>query len=272
MTRQPARRPAQRSTRARSGVQTPLLVAVVCPRDRTRTLLRSAFPRRRLRVVALKSTGDLLRLLRTELVDGVLVDVGAPGDEPWLAAERARDFPAVPFVAALPLRAADGSAASRCAALELAELVVDGCDDVAVRELLAPLLYTNRFAAALGDPPAKLRLTSQLQLDGWTCMVSRGGRPIRTEEIAAELDLTREHLSRRFSADGAPTLKRTIDLVRVISAAELLKNPGHDVGSVSAVLGFASSSHLSTTARRVADVRPSSLSRLRAVDLVGRFG
>lgn len=277
MTEQPARGPARPPPAPRGGsgatgaAKPPLLVALVCPRDRTRALVRSAFPRRRLRVTTLRSTVDLVRMLRTELVDGVLVDVGTPGDEPWLAAERARDFPAIPFLAALPLRAADGAAASRCVALELADILVDGSDDAAVRELLAPVFYTNRFAVALADPPSKLQLNSALQKDAWKLIVERGGRPIRTEELASTLDLTREHLSRRFRADGAPTLKRTIDLVRVISAAELLKNPGHDVGSVSAVLGFASSSHLSTTARRVADVSSSSLARLRAVDLVGRF-
>lgn len=262
---------------ARSGGRTaapPLLVALVCPRDRTRTLVRSAFPRRRVRVATLRSTVDLVRLLRTELVDGVLVDVGTSGEESWLAAERARDFPAVPFFAALPLRAVDGAAASRCASLEMADMLVDGADDAAVRELLTPSFYTNRFAQALADPPSRLRLSSSLQRDAWTLVVERGGRPIRTEEIAAALGLTREHLSRRFRADGGggPTLKRTIDLVRVISASELLKSPGHDVGSVSSVLDFASSSHLSTTARRVAGVSSSSLVRLRAVDLVGRFG
>src|SRR5690606_39338533 len=69
---------------------------------------------------------------------------------------------------------------------------------------------------------------------------------------------------------SAPTLKRTIDLVRIMAAAELLKNPGHDVGAVASVLGFASSSHLSTTARRVAKIRPTSLARLRGIDLIRR--
>lgn len=248
-----------------------VVVALVAPRPRTRSLVRAAFPRRRARVVVTRTADELVGLLRSELVDGVVVDVGSGGPDGWRAAERARDFPALPFFAALPLRATDGPAIARCAALELADVLVEGADDDVVRGLVMPSLFSTRFAAALAAPPPALRLESPLQRDAWRAIVARGGRPVQTAELAAELGVTREHLSRRFSEGGAPTLKRTIDLVRVLAAAELLKNPGHDVGAVAAVLGFASSSHLSTTARRVAGVRPSSLARLRGVDLVGRF-
>ena len=74
-----------------------------------------------------------------------------------------------------------------------------------------------------------------------------------------------------FGAGGAPTLKRVIDLVRLCAAAELAKNPAFDARDVARVLGFASSSHLSTTAQRVIGTKPASLSRLRTVDLFDRF-
>ncbi|MDE3216149.1 MAG: hypothetical protein KGO03_07110, partial [Gemmatimonadota bacterium] len=77
--------------------------------------------------------------------------------------------------------------------------------------------------------------------------------------------------SRTFAAGGAANLKRIIDLVRLVGAAELAKNPGYDVRDVARVLGFASSSHLSSTAQRIAGTRPTSLARLRTVDLVERF-
>jgi transcriptional regulator GlxA family with amidase domain len=103
-------------------------------------------------------------------------------------------------------------------------------------------------------------------------VIARGGRPIRTSELAATLGVTREHLSRSFAAAGAPNLKRVIDLVRLLAAAELSKNPGYDVRDVARVLGFASASHLSSTAQRIVGTKPASLARLRAVDLVDRFG
>jgi AraC-like DNA-binding protein len=59
--------------------------------------------------------------------------------------------------------------------------------------------------------------------------------------------------------------------VRIIAAAELAKNPGYDLRDVANILAFASSSHLSSTAMRVVGTKPTSLARLRTVDLVERF-
>jgi AraC-like DNA-binding protein len=70
---------------------------------------------------------------------------------------------------------------------------------------------------------------------------------------------------------GAPNLKRVIDLVRLIAAAELAKNPGYDIQDLAKVLSFASSSHLASTTQRVIGTRPSSLAALRPADLIERF-
>jgi transcriptional regulator GlxA family with amidase domain len=105
----------------------------------------------------------------------------------------------------------------------------------------------------------------------WRSVVRRAGRPVRTDQLARELDVSREHLSRSFAVGQAPTLKRVIDLVRVLAAAELSKNTGYDVRDVADILGFASSSHLSSTTQRLVNARASSLTRLRAVDLIQRF-
>jgi len=54
----------------------------------------------------------------------------------------------------------------------------------------------------------------------------------------------REHLSRNFAKPGAPNLKRVIDLVDFIAAAELAKNPGHDIRDIAAHSRVCISSHL----------------------------
>ncbi len=105
----------------------------------------------------------------------------------------------------------------------------------------------------------------------WTWIVGQAGRPIRTDLMAKELSVTREHLSRSFATAGAPNLKRIIDLVRVIAAAELSKCPGYDAADVARVLAFASPSHLATTAQRVCGTRSASLARLRTGDIIERF-
>jgi transcriptional regulator GlxA family with amidase domain len=110
-----------------------------------------------------------------------------------------------------------------------------------------------------------------MQHAAWRYVVAHAGRTLRTNALAQAIGVTREHLSRTFASAGAPNLKRVIDLVRLIAAAELAKNPGYDIADVARILGFASSSHLSSTAQRVVGTRPASLSRLRAIDLVERF-
>jgi AraC-like DNA-binding protein len=171
----------------------------------------------------------------------------------------------------MPLRAADARTLARCAELEFADVLIDGVDDGVTRELVTPHCFRVRFAAALREPPAALGLTSPLQRKTWHCIVNHAGLPVRTDTVAEFVGVTREHLSRAFAADLAPNLKRVIDLVRLIAAAELAKNPGYDIRDVALVLRFASASHLSSTAQRVVGMRPTSLARLRTVDLFERF-
>ena len=256
---------------APSGSATTPCVVVFVPRSRARTLARAAFPRRRARLVAVRNAAECAAVFRSTLVDAAVVDVGGATDETWKVAALAREFPSAPFFGVTPLRAADGPTLARCAALDFAELLVEGVDDGVARELVARRAFTNRFALALAEPPAALGLTTELQRLTWIHLVATAGRAVRTEALAQAVGVSREHLSRTFAAGTAPNLKRVIDLVRLVAAAELAKNPGYDVRDVARVLGFASSSHLSSTAQRVVGTKPASLARLRTVDLVERF-
>lgn len=241
-------------------------------RDRARDALKRAFPRRRGRLTLVRSASELRSALRAQLADAVIVDLGGSAEAPWAAAALARDFPSLPFFALMPARASELPAIARvCGELEFADLLVEGVDDAVPRELLVPVSYSVRFADALGAADARLGLSTPLQAQVWRLVLAHGGRTVRTEELAAAVGLTREHLSRRFAADGAPNLKRIIDLVRLLSASELAKNPGYDLPDVARVLGYASASHLGSSCQRVLGVRPSSLARLRPGDLLDRF-
>lgn len=249
----------------------PATVAVLAVRDRSRSIVRSAFPRRRCRLHLLRTAADLDACIRSSLVDAAIVDVTSPTDDTWIAIDSARDFPSIPFFALTTLRPTDAGTVARCAAAELADIVVEGVDDPVLRSLVLRHGYSTRFARALREPPAALMVQQPLQLSAWRILVAYAGRAVRTDTIAAALGVTREHLSRAFGTRDTANLKRLIDLVRLISAAELSKNVGFDVGDVATILEFASSSHLSTTAQRIVGTRPASLARLRAVDLVERF-
>lgn len=256
--------------RGQGGAPAPAIV-VHAARERVRAMARAAFPRRRVRLVLARSASDVAEAFATELVDAVLCDLGAPGADSWQAAALAREYPSAPFFGVLPLRASDAPSLARCAQLEFAGVVIEGIDDAALRDLVAPRAFSARFARALRLPPSALGLTTELQQRTWEYLVAQAGRPIRTEALAEAVGVTREHLSRSFADGGAPNLKRVIDFVRVLAAAELAKNPGYDVRDVAQVLGFASSSHLSSTAQRVVGTRPTSLARLRTIDLIDRF-
>jgi AraC-like DNA-binding protein len=260
--------PATSSLRASAP---PPLIVLYTTRERARTLVRGAFPRRRARLVMTRTPDELDAAFRASLVDAAVVDLAAAGEDTWRAAALAREFPSVPFYGLCALRASEAPALAQCAALDFADVLVESVDDAVCRDLVLRHAFSTRFALALGSPPAPLALDTPLQQAAWRGIVAWAGRPVRTQLLADAIGVTREHLCRTFAAGGAPNLKRVIDLVRLIAAAELAKNPGYDVRDVAAVLDFASSSHLSSTAQRVVGTKPASLARLRAVDLVERF-
>lgn len=218
-----------------------------------------------------RTVDELATAIRATLIDAALIDICGAGEETWRVAALAAEYPSVPFIAVLPLRVTDAPALARCVELEFADVLVDGVDEPVAEALLAPRLFTTRFEATLREPPAVLSLSTPVQRDVWRHIVAHAGRPVRTTTLAAAIGVTREHLSRTFAAGGAPNLKRVIDLVRLLAAAELAKNPGYDIRDVARVLGFASSSHLSSCAQRLVGTRPMSLARLRTSDLLERF-
>lgn len=251
------------------GAARPLVIAYT-PKERARAWLKRLAGRRLGRLVLVRGAAEFAGVFLSELVDAALVDVGA-GDGSDKAASLSLEYPSVAFLGITSFRAGDAPTLARCAELEFADVLAEGVDDSVLRDLIARRGYSARFAAALETPPAPLALNSSLHLDAWRFVVGAGGRPVRTSALASSLGLTREHLSRSFGAGNAPTLKRLIDLVRLLSAAELAKNPGYDVTDVARVLKFSSAAHLSLTAQRLIGRRASSLAAMRGVDVIERF-
>ena len=118
------------------------------------------------------------------------------------------------------MRPVELPALARAVGFEFADCVIEGVEDDLCRDLLMPATFTVRFATALRGAESRIGLTTPIQHEAWRFVVAQGGRTVRTDAIAQAVGLTREHLSRRFAADGAPNLKRVIDLVRLLAAAE----------------------------------------------------
>jgi AraC-like DNA-binding protein len=221
--------------------------------------LRRTLPRGGPGVVTCRSLAGLRRVLESRLVDAVVL---APSAAllPDLAELRTR-LPGVPVLAYAPFRPDDGELLLTCRRQSV-PVAVEGVDDAVIGEMVARSSVTAERRRALADAPRLLRLTEPLQRSAWSVLLGEVERPLRTADLARRLDVSREHLSRQFGAGGAPNLKRVIDLTRVACAAQLLANPGYSIPTVVRLLHFASSSHLSGTARRIADVSTSGLGSL----------
>ena len=244
-----------------------LHACVFAPRERFRTLARTALPRRQWRLTTVKRPERFAAAMRIELVDAALVDLGAAGAL-TVVAPLARDMPLIPFLGCAQFGVGDAAMVARAAELGFADVLADGIDETVIAPLAAALAFSRRFAASLHDPPPALGLTPGLQLSAWRAIVATAGRTLSTNDVAKRCRVSREHLSRTFAAHGAPTLKEAIDLVRLLSAAQLAKCPGYDLADVARLLGFTSPSQLSRMARRVLERGASSLPRLRGDDLI----
>jgi AraC-like DNA-binding protein len=246
------------------------VVAAYAPREHTRTRIRASLARVHRRGLVARTERDFANAFRTQFVNTALVEITAD-DDGCGPAELAREYPSVPFLALTPFRPVDAPAIARCAELDFADVLADGTDDGVLGHALLAHGFSMHFAAALDTPPEPLSLTSPLQRSAWRAIVARAGQPVGSIEIANALGVTREHLSRSFSAGGGPSLKRVMDFVRLLAAGELAKNPGYDLAAVARLTGFASAAKLSATVTRLVGARASALTALRSADLLERF-
>ena len=230
--------------------------------------LRRAMPRGGMTVASCRGAAGLGRLLESRLVEAIIT---APrlAIAPAVAALFAR-FPEVPRLLYAPFRPDDGDMLETCYRSGVT-VAVEGVDEAVLGDMIARVSLSAERRRALGDAPRVLRLHEKLQQQVWDYLVGNVVIPVRTDEVAERFQVSREHLSRQFGAGGAPNLKRVIDLTRVACAAQLLGNPGHTSASVAKILGFASSSHLSDTSKRVAGVPAQKLATIGPRGVLGVF-
>ena len=231
--------------------------------------LRRTLPKGCAAVVTCRTPAALYRVLEHRLVDAIVLSP-TPAWLPELAVLQAK-LPGVPVVAYGPFRPDDGELLLACRTHAVASVAVEGVDDPVVGDMVARASVTAARRRALADTPRVLRLTEPLQRAAWNLLLDEVEQPLRTTVLARRLDVSREHLSRQFGAGGAPNLKRVIDLTRIACAAQMLQNPGYGIPTVVRLLHFASSSHLSSTARRIANVSTSGLGKLGPRGVLAAF-
>lgn len=213
-------------------------------------------PRGGAAVASCRTTGSLERLLTSRLVEAV---VTAPKmtTQPAMVQLMTR-FPGIPLLIFAPFRPDDAAMILECHRSGCA-VAVEGVDDAVLGDMISRVSLSAERQKAMLEAPRVLRLSESLQRRVFEYLLSNVGQPERTGNVARRFQVSREHLSRQFGAGGAPNLKRVIDLTRIACAAQLLANPGYSTSIVARILNFASSSHLSDTARRVAGVSAANL-------------
>ena len=80
--------------------------------------------------------------------------------------------------------------------------------------------------------------------------------PVRTEEIAKALYLSRSYLSSSFRRQTGMTLSEYIHRVKIGRAAELLRDPEKSVAQIGDYLGYSSPFHFDRMFRKIMNVSP----------------
>lgn len=245
------------------------VLALVAGDARWRAALRRGLPPG-LRIRACRDAEAVHALVRRDLVDAVVLRARGAGWAADVPAFRDR-YPRIPVFGAGAFRADDGRELAAALAAGIAGVLVEGVDEPVAGELVGARVASRERERELADAPRLLRLGEELQRRAWAVVLAGVGGRQTTADVARALGTSREHLSREFAAGGAPNLKRVIDLARIACAADLLRNPGFDVGTCGRVLRFASAGHLGETSQRIAGVAPVGLGRLGPRGVLQRF-
>ncbi len=244
-------------------------IAALLDNRATLSALRRSLPRGAGPVLAFRSASGLERGLRERVMEVIVLGVRAARK---LDLSRLKDrFPSIPLVVYGALRSEDGARLIGWHRLGVSAVVVEGVDETLAGDLVLRSGASAARRLELVEAPRRLRLTEPLQLRTWERLLASVGRPPRTSALATDLGLSREHLSRQFAAGGAPNLKRVSDLLAVLTALELLENPGYHPATVARITGFTSRSHLRSTVRRLIGTGLEAVEGLTKPELVRRF-
>ena len=212
-------------------------------------------------VIACQGAPRLRRVVEDRLLDAIVLGQKALRNEELL--QLRGQFPALPIVVYGTFKPDDGELLARLEGPGGATaIVVEGVEDALAGEIVRRAALSTERKRLLTNAPRYLRLSEPIQQKAWNLLVGSVALPVRTSDVAKWMGTSREHLSRQFAAGGAPNLKRVIDMLRVVTATQLLANPGYTIPDVARLLGFASTPHFALTVSRIAKVEAQELRRI----------
>lgn len=224
-------------------------VAALLARRQSLLSLRRALPRQSLRILTARSPAHLATLLIQQRVDGVIVGLEAVRGTTFAALRN--DFPSLPAMIYGPIRSDDAALVRQVTRRGAALVAIENLDEPVLARLVRQSGFTARREVALLPLAGRLGLTDALQQQAWQRIVVGAPDGLSTAELAQQLGVSRETLSRRFASGPTPTLKAAIDAVRLVAVGQLLGSPGWRVADAARLLGFSSESLLQRTARRI---------------------
>lgn len=224
-------------------------VAALLDRRPALLALRRALPRTTTPVRTARTPAHLEALLHEEPVDAVILGAEAARSA-VLDALRA-DYASLPIVLYATLRSDEAPLLQRVARHRVAGVLVEGLDEPVLARQLAAVGLTARRLARLLPLGERVGLVDPLQRRAWRAVVEHAPAGLDGAAMARRLGVGRATLARRFAAGAAPSLKRAMDLVRLVAAAQLLGSRALKVGDVAHLLGFSSPSLLHRTSRRL---------------------
>jgi AraC-like DNA-binding protein len=246
-----------------------VVTAVLLERRSALQAFRRALPRSTPHLVVARSAAHLETVLRRTAVDAVVIS--ADSARGAVLDMLRRDFAAVPVLLYLPMRSDDAELLRHAHRERVSAIAVEGLDEPMLPRLLRDCSLTARRVTELLPLGPALDLIDSLQQRAWQLIVTDAPAGISTTALARQLGVGRETLSRRFAAGSAPSLKRAIDAVRLIAAAQLLGNAAYRVVDVARLLHFSSASSLQLTARRTFAVAVRAVAALPTEAIVARL-
>ena len=106
MTRPPSSPPIYADHAASAAV--PPAIVLYAQRERTRALMKTAFPRRRARVLVTRSVVDFQAAFKSELVDAAVVDIGSAHEDTWRVASHLGEYRSIELLGLVVVKSADG--------------------------------------------------------------------------------------------------------------------------------------------------------------------
>jgi YSIRK-targeted surface antigen transcriptional regulator len=103
----------------------------------------------------------------------------------------------------------------------------------------------------------KLTAETKISRDVYHYILEHISEPIKTEDIAKDLYLSRSHLSTLFKKETEITLNSYINRIKTEKAKELLTDNSKSINLISDYLGYSSSSHFNRVFKTITGLTPS---------------